>query len=113
MTALSAPRLDQKHRALKLANTKRRAAAELKKLLHNNDRMFAAHVVETAPAALAHMRTLDVLLCATTGKLRGKLRPQEVERLNLAAAREGVNLAVPLGRLSERQRLWLAEAVRG
>ena len=92
----------QKVRALGVANTRRTAAAVLKTRLRRRE-ITLREILEHPPAELERQMTWEVLLWAP-GIGRTRLRA-----LNVRAVREGhVNLAAPLGALTERQRNWLA-----
>ena len=89
-------------RALGIANTRRSAAAVLKTRLRRQE-ITLREILEHPPAELERQMTWEVLLWAP-GIGRTRLRA-----LNVRAIREGhVNLAAPLGALTERQRNWLA-----
>jgi hypothetical protein len=89
-------------RALGIANTRRTAAAVLKMRLRRRE-ITLREILEDPPEELERQMTWEVLLW-TPGIGRTRLRA-----LNGRAIREGhVNLAAPLGALTERQRNWLA-----
>jgi hypothetical protein len=88
-------------RALGIANTRRSAAAVLKTRLRRHE-ITLREILESPPEELERQMTWEVLLW-TPGIGRTRLRA-----LNVHAIREGhVNLAAPLGALTERQRNWL------
>jgi hypothetical protein len=94
--------VSQPVRALGVANTRRSAAAVLKTRLHRRE-ITLREILEHPPEELERQMTWEVLLW-TPGIGRTRLRA-----LNVRAIREGhVNLAAPLGALTERQRNWLA-----
>ena len=89
-------------RALGIANTRRTAAAALKTRLRRRE-ISLHEILAAPPEELERQMTWEVLLWAP-GIGRTRLRA-----LNASAIREGhVNLAAPLGALTERQRHWLA-----
>jgi hypothetical protein len=63
------------------------------------------HVLRHPPEAAQGMRAFEVL------ELAPGLGRTKVARLNVRAAKVGVNLMRPLGNLTERQREWLARVV--
>jgi hypothetical protein len=63
------------------------------------------HVLRHPPEAAEGMRAFEVL------ELAPGLGRTKVARLNVRAAKVGVNLMRPLGNLTERQREWLARVV--
>ena len=92
----------QKARALGVANARRSAAAVLKTRLRRRE-ISLHEILAAPPEELERQMTWEVLLWAP-GIGRTRLRA-----LNATAIREGhVNLAAPLGALTERQRNWLA-----
>ena len=92
----------QKARALGVANARRSAAAVLKTRLRRRE-ITLHEILAAPPEELERQMTWEVLLWAP-GIGRTRLRA-----LNASAIREGhVNLAAPLGALTERQRNWLA-----
>ena len=92
----------QKARALGVANARRSAAAVLKTRLRRRE-ISLHEILAAPPEELERQMTWEVLLWAP-GIGRTRLRA-----LNASAIREGhVNLAAPLGALTERQRNWLA-----
>jgi hypothetical protein len=94
--------IPQPVRALGVANTRRSAAAVLKTRLRRQE-ITLGEILANPPAELERQMTWEVLLW-TPGIGRTRLRA-----LNARAIREGhVNLAAPLGALTERQRNWLA-----
>ena len=94
--------VSQPVRALGIANTRRSAAAALKTRLRRQE-ITLREILEHPPAELERQMTWEVLLW-TPGIGRTRLRA-----LNVHAIRDGhVNLAAPLGALTERQRNWLA-----
>jgi hypothetical protein len=94
--------VSQPVRALGIANTRRTAAAALKTRLRRRE-ITLREILEHPPAELERQMTWEVLLW-TPGIGRTRLRA-----LNVHAIRDGhVNLAAPLGALTERQRHWLA-----
>ena len=94
--------VSQPVRALGIANTRRTAAAALKTRLRRRE-ITLREILEHPPAELERQMTWEVLLW-TPGIGRTRLRT-----LNVHAIRDGhVNLAAPLGALTERQRHWLA-----
>ena len=94
--------VSQPVRALGIANTRRTAAAALKTRLRRRE-ITLREILENPPAELERQMTWEVLLW-TPGIGRTRLRA-----LNVHAIRDGhVNLAAPLGALTERQRNWLA-----
>jgi hypothetical protein len=94
--------VSQPVRALGIANTRRTAAAVLKTRLRRRE-ITLRQILENPPEELERQMTWEVLLW-TPGIGRTRLRT-----LNVHAIREGhVNLAAPLGALTERQRNWLA-----
>ena len=94
--------IPQPVRALGIANTRRSAAAVLKTRLRRHQ-ITLREILENPPDELERQKTWEVLLW-TPGIGRTRLRA-----LNVRAIREGhVNLAAPLGALTERQRHWLA-----
>ena len=94
--------VSQPVRALGIANTRRSAAAVLKTRLRRHE-ITLREILENPPEELERQMTWEVLLW-TPGIGRTRLRA-----LNVHAIREGhVNLAAPLGALTERQRNWLA-----
>ena len=94
--------VSQPVRALGIANTRRTAAAALKTRLRRRE-ITLREILENPPEELERQMTWEVLLW-TPGIGRTRLRA-----LNVRAIREGqVNLAAPLGALTERQRNWLA-----
>src|SRR5512140_3119721 len=89
-------------RALGIANTRRTAAAALKTRLRRRE-ITLDEILANPPAELERHMTWEVLLWAP-GIGHTRLRA-----LNARAIREGhVNLAAPLGALTDRQRNWLA-----
>ena len=95
--------VSQPVRALGVANTRRSAAATLKTRLHRRE-ISLREILEDPPQELERQMTWEVLLWAP-GIGRTRLRT-----LNVRAIRDGhVNLAAPLGALTERQRNWLAD----
>ena len=95
--------VSQPVRALGLANTRRSAAAVLKTRLRRRE-ITLREILANPPEELERQMTWAVLLW-TPGIGRTRLRA-----LNARAIREGhVNLAAPLGALTERQRSWLAD----
>ena len=95
--------VSQPVRALGLANTRRSAAATLKTRLRRRE-ISLREILEDPPQELERQMTWEVLLWAP-GIGRTRLRA-----LNVRAVRDGhVNLAAPLGALTERQRNWLAD----
>ena len=102
LTLAPDPTIPQPVRALGIANTRRSAAAVLKTRLRRRE-ITLREILEHPPAELERQMTWEVLLW-TPGIGRTRLRA-----LNARALREGhVNLAAPLGALTERQRNWLA-----
>ena len=94
--------IPQPVRALGIANTRRSAAAVLKTRLRRRE-VTLREILEHPPEELERQMTWEVLLSAP-GIGRTRLRA-----LNARAIREGhVNLAAPLGALTDRQRQWLA-----
>ena len=94
--------IPQPVRALGVANTRRSAAAALKTRLRRRE-ISLREILENPPEELERQMTWEVLLW-TPGIGRTRLRA-----LNVHAIRDGhVNLAAPLGALTERQRNWLA-----
>jgi hypothetical protein len=94
--------VSQPVRALSFANTRRSAAATLKMRLRTRE-ISLREILEHPPEELERQMTWEVLPWAP-GIGRTRLRA-----LNVRAIREGhVNLAAPLGALTERQRNWLA-----
>ena len=93
--------VSQPVRALGMANTRRSAAAALKTRLRRQE-ITLREILEHPPEELERQMTWEVLLWAP-GIGRPRLRA-----LNARAIREGhVNLAAPLGALTDRQRQWL------
>ncbi len=91
----------QRKTALQVANNKRSAAAQLKVRLRQRT-VTLAEVLERPPAAAASQMTWEVLSWAPG------VGPARLKMLNVRAVRTGnVNLAVPLGSLTDRQRRWL------
>jgi hypothetical protein len=94
--------VSQPVRALGMANTRRSAAAALKTRLRRRE-ITLREILENPPEELERQMTWEVLLWSP-GIGRTRLRA-----LNVRAIREGhVNLAAPLGALTDRQRDWLA-----
>ena len=94
--------VSQPVRALGIANERRSAAAALKTKLRRRE-ISLREILANPPEELERQMTWEVLLWAP-GIGRPRLRA-----LNVRAVREGhVNLAAPLGALTERQRNWLA-----
>jgi hypothetical protein len=92
--------------ALTVANERRCAKAQLKAGLRRGD-LTLAHVLADPPVELRSTLTFEVLLCA---RFFGR---EKLRALNVRALRNGhVNLAAPLGELTERQRAWLARELR-
>ena len=93
--------VSQPVRALGIANTRRTAAAVLKTRLRRRE-VTLRDILERPPEELERQMTWEVLLWAP-GIGRTRLRA-----LNARAIRDGhVNLAAPLGALTDRQRKWL------
>jgi hypothetical protein len=102
LTLTPETRIPQPVRALGIANTRRSAAAILKTRLRRRE-ITLEEILANPPAELQRQMTWEVLLWAPgIGRIR-------LRALNARALREGhVNLAAPLGALTERQRDWLA-----
>ncbi len=101
-TALAAVAVSQPVRALRVANTRRSAAAELKTRLRQRT-VSLREILEHPPAELERLMTWEVLRWAPG------IGPTRLRALNVRAVRDGhVNLAAPLGALTTRQRGWLA-----
>lgn len=99
----TAATIPQPLRALGVANTHRGAAAVLKTRLRQRA-ISLREILEDPPDELGRYLTWEVLLWAP-GIGRTRLRA-----LNARAIRQGhVNLAAPLGALTDRQRRWLTE----
>jgi hypothetical protein len=106
-TTATATTIPQPLRALGVANTHRSAAAVLKTRLRQRT-VSLREILEDPPAELERQMTWEVLLWAP-GIGRTRLRA-----LNARAMRQGhVNLAAPLGALTERQRQWLTSQLPG
>jgi hypothetical protein len=102
LTFTPVPIVSQPVRALRVANTPRTAAAVLKTRLRRRE-ITLREILEYPPVELERQMTWEVLLWAP-GIRRTRLRA-----LNARAIRKGhVNLAAPLGALTERRRNWLA-----
>jgi len=93
-------------RALRKANSHRSRAAAIKHQLRNGQVTIAALLADP-PTELHRHLTWEVLLW-TPGVGHQRLRT-----LNSRALRAGhVNLAAPLGALTPRQRVWLADQLQ-
>ena len=93
-------------RALTVANQRRTATAQLKSRLRRGE-LTLADVIAHPPAEAGQALTFEVLLWAPY------FGRQRLRALNLRAVRRGhVNLATPLGELTDRQRQWLASEIR-
>ena len=97
----------QRIRALKLANTRRGAVADLKARLRRRE-VTVSELVLDPPEDLHGYLTFEVLLWAPQfGRDRLRL-------LNARAIRQGeLNLANELGALTPRQRRWLSTQLAG
>jgi hypothetical protein len=83
------------------SNQKRREIADMRRDLHTG-RVSIGEVLRNPPACLEERLLFEVLLMGR------QIGPEKLRIINIWAMREGVNLAVPLGRASERSREWLA-----
>ena len=93
-------------RALTVANQRRTATAQLKSRLRRGE-LTLADVIAHPPAEAGQALTFEVLLWAS------QFGRRRLRALNPRAVRHGhVNLATPLGELTDRQRQWLASEIR-
>ena len=106
MSNLTAVITPQPMHALVVANERRTATALLKRRLRCGE-LTLAELVTHPPAEAGQALTFEVLLWAPY------FGRQRLRALNLRAVRRGhVNLATPLGQLTDRQRQWLASEIR-
>ncbi len=110
MSTTAIPTLEvvpQRTVALGIANRRRRATASLRRLVRARELPVSALILDP-PRELERHLTWEVLLWLPN------LGPERLRLLNARALRRGhVNLAAPLGALTERQREWLAGELQG
>lgn len=93
----------QREQALVEANARRSAAARIKARLRQRT-LTLQELLADPPEALESLMTWEVLRWAPG------MGPGHLQQLNVRAARQRqANLAMPLGRLTDRQRQWLAD----
>ena len=106
MSNITAVITAQQARALTIANERRAATALLKSRLRRRE-LTLTELLAHPPAEVGHVLTFEVLLWAP------QFGPWRLRMLNSRAMRYGqVNLATPLGELTDRQRQWLASEIR-
>src|SRR5262245_43998073 len=94
-------------RALRAANHRRANIAELKRRLHRGELTLAELVLRPPEDARSYL-VFEVLLWGS------HCGPSRLQSLNARALRRcEVNLAAPLGALTDRQRRWLAGELEG
>jgi hypothetical protein len=91
--------------ALEHAQTTRLEVVELRRRIRRGE-VALVDLLDDPPACIHGMGLVDVLRFSYTGSGRARI-PRRIESLGREAARDGINLLVPIERASMRTRRWL------
>lgn len=89
--------------ALEIAQVRRARLAEIRRQAHDGT-LSLADIVRDPPTELHGWTCVDVIRL----KIRAR-SSNSIARLGRLAVRDGVNLLMPIGRTSQRSRLWIIE----